>query len=115
MTNYHWDKVEKERLNPLLVRQVIHGDKITIARIELAKGCVVPEHAHGNEQITVLQKGRLRFRFSGTEVILETGGVLHIPSDAPHEVLALEDSIAMDVFSPPREDWRTGNDAYLRR
>jgi quercetin dioxygenase-like cupin family protein len=102
-------------MNPLLMRQVIHGEKITVARIELSKGCVVPEHAHGNEQLTVLQKGRLRFHLSGEEVILEAGGVLHIPCNAPHDVLALEDSVAVDVFSPTREDWRRGDDAYLRR
>jgi quercetin dioxygenase-like cupin family protein len=102
-------------MNPLLVRQVIHGDKITLARLELVKGCFVPEHAHANEQITVLQKGRLRFHLSGRELILDAGSVLHIPSNAPHDVLALEDSVAMDVFSPPREDWRSGDDAYLRR
>ncbi len=96
------------------MRQVIHGDKITIARIRLLKGCVVPEHAHHNEQITTMQEGRLRFRIGGEELILEAGDVLHIPANAPHEVLALEDTIATDVFSPTREDWRTGDDAYLR-
>ena len=115
MEPYHWKTIEKEQMNPLLARQVIHGDKITLARIELAKGCLVPEHAHANEQITVLQSGRLRFHLSGQELTLEAGSVLHIPSNAPHDVLALEDSVAMDIFSPTREDWRTGDDAYLRR
>lgn len=115
MTLYNWAQVEKEQLNPLFIRQVIHGDKMTVARIHLAKGCIVPEHAHFNEQITVLQQGKLRFRIDGRELILEAGDVLHIPADAPHDVLALEDSLAMDVFSPPRDDWRTGDDAYLRR
>jgi quercetin dioxygenase-like cupin family protein len=115
VTRYNWAQVEKEQLNPLFVRQVIHGEKMTIARIHLAKGCVVPEHAHANEQITTLQEGRLRFHIAGEEIILEAGDVLHIPAYAPHDVLALEDCLATDIFSPPREDWRTGDDAYLRR
>ncbi len=115
VTAYEWKTIEREQLNALLVRQVVHGEKMSVARIELAKGCVVPEHAHANEQITVLQKGKLRFRFPGRELVVEAGAVLQIASNEPHEVVALEDSVALDVFSPPREDWRTGNDAYLRR
>ncbi len=112
---YRWNDVEKEQLNPLFMRQVIHGEKITVARIRLGKGCIVPQHAHVNEQITMLHEGKLRFLLEGRELILEAGEVLHIPANAPHEVHALEDSVAVDVFSPTREDWRTGNDAYLRR
>jgi quercetin dioxygenase-like cupin family protein len=112
---YHWNTIKKEQLNPLLMRQVIYGEKLTVSRLELGKGCVVPEHAHENEQMSVLLTGRLRFHLSGREVMLEAGSVLHIPSNAPHDVLALEDSTVMDVFAPPRDDWRTGDDAYLRR
>jgi quercetin dioxygenase-like cupin family protein len=115
VTQYSWNQVEKEQLNSLFARQVIHGDKLTVARIHLAKGCIVPEHAHANEQVTMLQQGKLRFRLSGRELVLEAGDVLHIPADAPHDVVALEDSIAVDVFSPPRDDWRRGDDAYLRK
>lgn len=115
MTHYNWASIEKEQLNPLFLRQVIHGDKITLARIRLGQGCIVPEHAHANEQITVLVEGKLRFHINGGELTLEPGDILHIPSHAPHAVEALEDSVAMDVFSPVREDWRRGDDAYLRR
>jgi quercetin dioxygenase-like cupin family protein len=115
MTRYNWTQVKREQLNPLLARQMIHGEKLTIARIHLAKGCIVPEHAHDNEQVSVLERGKLRFRVAGEEVLLEAGDVLHIPSGAPHDVEALEDSLATDIFSPAREDWRSGDDAYLRR
>ncbi len=115
MTRYNWASVEKEQLNPLFMRQVVHGDKITVARIALAKGCIVPEHSHANEQITMLQQGRLLFRMSGRELALEPGDVLHIAAHEPHSVEALEDCQVTDVFSPPREDWRSGDDAYLRK
>ncbi len=115
MTRYNWAAVERERLNPLFWRRVIHGAQITIARIELGKGCIVPEHAHVNEQISMVEQGRLLFRIGGSELTLEAGDVLHIPAHEPHSVEALEDCKVMDVFSPPREDWRRGDDAYLRK
>jgi quercetin dioxygenase-like cupin family protein len=115
MTRYNWASVEKERLNPLFFRQMIHGEKMTLARVELGRGCVVPEHAHANEQISIVLEGKLRFRIGGDDLTLEPGDVLHIPSEAPHSVTALEESVVMDVFSPVRDDWRRGNDAYLRR
>ncbi len=115
MTVYEWGSVKRERMNPQFVRQVIHGEKMTVARINLSAGAVVPEHSHSNEQITMLQEGKLRFVLSGEERILAAGEILHIPSNAPHSVEALADSVAIDLFSPVREDWIRGDDAYLRR
>jgi len=114
MPLYRWDDVPLEQLNPLCARQCIHTEKLTVARIHLKKGAVVPVHAHANEQFTLLEKGRLRFTTSGQPVEVEPGQVVHTPPDAPHTVEALEDSLAVDVFAPPREDWRRGDDAYLR-
>ena len=76
MTRYNWASVEREQLNPLFWRRVIHGAQITIARIELAKGCIVPEHAHVNEQISMVEQGRLLFRIGGSELTLEAGSKL---------------------------------------
>jgi quercetin dioxygenase-like cupin family protein len=115
MTRYNWASVERERLNPLFARQVVHGDRITIARIELAKGCIVPEHAHANEQISMVKQGRLLFRIGGAELTLDAGDVLQIAAHEPHSVEALEDCQVIDVFSPCRDDWRRGDDAYLRK
>lgn len=114
MRLYKWDEIEKEQLNPRMARQVIHGQKMTVARIELSKGAVVPEHRHVNEQITLLERGRLRFHIDGREVVLEAGQTLALEPDVPHGVEALEDSAAIDLFSPPRDDWQRGDDAYLR-
>jgi len=101
-------------MNPLLSRQAIHGQNITIARIKLSKSALVPLHSHPNEQITMLERGALRFVVSGLETILRAGEVLAIPPHAPHMVEALEDSLAVDLFAPVREDWIRGDDAYLR-
>jgi quercetin dioxygenase-like cupin family protein len=61
-----------------------------------------------------VESGKLLFRFDGREVVAGAGESLQIPSDEPHEVRALEDSVAFDIFVPVREDWRRGDDAYLR-
>ena len=110
-----WDQVEKEQMNALLARQVIHGTKMTVARIHLSKGCVVPLHHHVNEQLSVLETGKLRFVVGDEEVIMRAGDMVMIPGDVPHTVEALEDSVAVDINAPVREDWIRGDDAYLRR
>src|SRR5574341_1190656 len=110
MKLYRWDGVENEQMNPLLARQVIHGEKMTVARIHLRKGGIVPLHHHVNEQLSVLESGRVRFTVGDRETILEPGDMLMIPSNVPHAVEALEDSVATDINSPVREDWLRGDD-----
>jgi quercetin dioxygenase-like cupin family protein len=110
-----WRDLPKEQITPLFTRQMIHTATMTIARLELRRGASVPEHHHHNEQVTTLEKGRMRFVLDGAEVILNAGESLHIPPNVPHSAEALEDVIAVDVFSPPREDWIRGDDAYLRK
>jgi quercetin dioxygenase-like cupin family protein len=115
MRLHRWPGIAEERLNAHLTRQVIHTDSMTIARLKLQKGAVVPRHSHPNEQVSNLESGRLRFVFDDGELIAETGDSVQIPCGVPHLVEALEDSVALDLFSPPREDWIRGDDAYLRR
>jgi quercetin dioxygenase-like cupin family protein len=87
---------------------------MTLARILLRRGAVVPEHLHDNEQIATVISGRLRFRLGDEETELGAGQSLRVPGGVPHRVEALEDSVVLDVFSPRREDWIRGDDAYLR-
>jgi quercetin dioxygenase-like cupin family protein len=110
-----WNDLEPEQLNPLLARQMISGEHMTMARITLRKGCVVPEHSHLNEQFAFVLEGALRFTFSDKEVVVRAGEVLCIPPHVPHKAEALEDTIDLDVFSPVRADWVSGQDQYLRR
>jgi quercetin dioxygenase-like cupin family protein len=105
----------QEELNPTASRQVIHSARMTVARLSLKKGAVVPLHHHDNEQLTMLESGRLLFHLGGEEITVEAGDVLEIPPNVPHDVVALEDSVAVDVFAPGREDWKRGDDAYLRQ
>jgi quercetin dioxygenase-like cupin family protein len=115
MPHYEWDKVEKEQLNPSLARQVIHADTMTVARMYLGKGCLVPEHRHHNEQISIVEQGSAKFVLDGEERVIEAGEVMRIPPNVPHRVEALEDCVVLDLFSPRREDWIRGDDAYLRK
>lgn len=109
-----WKDVELEQLNPLLDRQMITGDKIMLARVLLKKGCVVPEHSHENEQVTYILEGALRFWIDGKEIVVHEGEVLCIPSNMPHKAEAVEDTVDLDVFYPPRQDWLNKTDSYLR-
>ena len=112
--HYNWIEVHEEQMSATISRQVIHGDTMTVARIRLRKGAVVPMHQHENEQISMVESGAMRFVIAGEERIARSGETITIPPHAPHLVEALEDSQALDVFSPVREDWIRGDDAYLR-
>lgn len=114
MELYDWSQIEKERLSPGIARQVIHTERLTVARIYLDAGVVVPDHHHENEQVTLLEQGKLLFTIDGAEQVLSAGEVLRIPPNAVHRVKAMEDSRAVDLFAPRREDWIRGDDAYLR-
>ncbi len=110
-----WQNVRRERLNPLLERQVVSGEKAMVARVYLQKGCVVPPHSHISEQVTYILEGALKFQLAGQEdVVVRAGEVLVIPSNVVHSAVALEDTVDLDIFSPIREDWLNGTDAYLR-
>ncbi len=109
-----WKDIELEHLNPLLDRQLITGKQLMISRVLLKKGCVVPEHSHLNEQLTYILEGALKFWIDGREIVVSAGEVLCIPPHMPHKAEALEDTVDLDVFYPPRQDWLERSDAYLR-
>ena len=114
MQVYDWSSVPRENMSPLFSRQVIHADTMTVARVYLKKGCLVPMHSHHNEQISMMTEGRLKFVIDGKELVLNPGEALRIPPNVPHSAEALDDCVAIDLFSPPRGDWQRGDDAYLR-
>jgi quercetin dioxygenase-like cupin family protein len=106
--------LKEEWLNPKLSRKIISGNKEMLAYIVLLKGCVVPAHKHVSEQITIILKGALKFTINGEDTIVKEGEVMVIPSNIEHAAIALEDTLDLDCFSPPREDWLAGTDTYLR-
>ena len=107
----------KEEVTGKIGRRLITGERMMLAHIYLAEGAVVPLHSHDNEQLTYVLEGALHFWIGedeSEEVVVRAGEVLHIPSWVPHKALALEDTLDVDVFSPPRQDWLDGTDTYLR-
>ncbi len=112
-----WDDMEKERLSPVIGRRMITGERAMLTHVYLDKGAVVPMHAHDNEQITYVLKGALRFWIESEDsepIDVREGEVLVLPSWVPHKALALEDTLDVDIFTPPRQDWLDGTDDYLR-
>jgi quercetin dioxygenase-like cupin family protein len=109
-----WHTVQLEDLNPLLQRQFVVGEDIMVARVLLKKGCIVPLHSHYNEQVTYILEGALKFWIDGKEIVVNAGEVLTIPRNMPHKAEALEDTVDLDVFNPPRADWINKTDQYLR-
>jgi quercetin dioxygenase-like cupin family protein len=109
-----WNTIPLEDLNPLLQRQFVVGQEIMLARVLLKKGCVVPEHSHHNEQLTYILEGALKFWIDSREIVVKAGEVLCIPAHMPHKAEAIEDTVDLDVFCPPRADWIGKTDQYLR-
>jgi quercetin dioxygenase-like cupin family protein len=118
VTHSTWETVPQERVTDLLSRKLITGERIMLAHVFLSRGCIVPRHSHDNEQFTYVLQGSLKFWIGEDEsevVMVRAGEVLHIPSNLPHKAEAMEDTLDMDIFSPPRQDWLDKTDDYLRR
>jgi quercetin dioxygenase-like cupin family protein len=117
LQHHRWTDVPEEALKGGITRKLIAAERMMIAQIFLKKGDDVPRHSHHNEQITYVLTGKLSIllgEHGEREVIVNAGEVLVIPPDLPHSAVALEDTLDVDVFSPPREDWLNKSDAYLR-
>jgi len=115
---YRWDDMPKEKVTDRIDRRLVVGERMMLAHVYLAKGAIVPQHAHENEQLTYILEGALKFWIGedgAQELVVRAGDVLVIPSNVPHKAEALEDTLDVDVFSPPRQDWLDGTDDYLRR
>jgi quercetin dioxygenase-like cupin family protein len=116
--HYVWDKMTAEPLKGTITRKLVSSDRMMIAHVYFKKGDDVPLHKHENEQLTYILSGALKFWFGADEkdeIIVRAGEVVVIPSNVPHRALALEDTLDVDVFNPPRQDWLSGTDAYLRK
>lgn len=116
--HFPWNDVKEERVTDLISRKLITGDGMMIAQVFLKKDALVPLHSHHNEQITYIISGALHFFIGANrekEVIVRAGEVLHLPSNLPHEARALEDTLDVDIFNPPRQDWLDGTDSYFHQ
>jgi quercetin dioxygenase-like cupin family protein len=117
-TLHRWSDLPLESLRGSITRRMLSTERMTIAHVYLKKGDDVPRHSHENEQITYILSGALEFWLGADDqqhVVVRAGEVLVIPPDLPHRALALEDTLDVDVFNPPRQDWLNRTDDYLRR
>ena len=115
---YRWSDMPKERVTDQISRRLVTGERMMLAHVYLDKGSIVPKHSHENEQLTYILEGALRFWIGEDEkeeIDVRAGEVLWIPSNVPHKALALEDTLDVDVFSPPRQDWLSHTDSYFHR
>ena len=116
--HHRWDDIPKERMTDVIERRFVTAERIMLAQVFLMKGAVVQRHTHESEQVTYIVEGALRLWLGSEgaeeEFTVRAGEVLTIPSNVPHRAEALEDTLDVDVFSPPRQDWLEGTDAYLR-
>lgn len=111
--HYRWDDMPREDVTPAIGRRYLTGERVTVARFELARGGVVPRHSHENEQVSCVLSGALRFRFDDRELVARGGEAVQIPGGVAHEVEVLEDTVVIDVFSPIRTDWINKTDTYF--
>ena len=114
-TKIPWMEKESELLQEGLTRRVFHGENITMARLELRNGLVVPTHKHINEQITTVLSGSIMVETGSGKFIVKAGESIDFGPNVPHKVKALEDTVVLDAFSPVRSDWISGDDSYLRK
>ncbi|PYP90247.1 MAG: cupin domain-containing protein [Blastocatellia bacterium AA13] len=114
MRHFKWDEIPVEQVNDKFIRKLAWDGKVMIAWMECKKGCYVPAHSHENEQLTFVISGQWRFEIDGKTIFVGANEMLHIPSNVVHSAEAVDDLVAYDIFTPPREDWIKGEDAYLR-
>jgi quercetin dioxygenase-like cupin family protein len=116
MHTYKWDTVSAERLDDNVVRRMIVGAKEMLVRWEFKKGARAARHHHPHEQVVMMVSGKLRLAVGDEETIMGPDDIVVIPSEVPHEAEALEDTVVIDIFSPPREDFLSGaGPAYLKQ
>lgn len=100
------NEIKSKTIFPGFEAKFIHSEKLTIAYIEIKEGSNLPTHSHPHEQVTQVLSGQLEITIEGISQILEPGLVAVIPSNAPHSGRAITDCVALDVFTPVREDFK---------
>jgi quercetin dioxygenase-like cupin family protein len=110
-----WATTNKESLNEDLTRQVIFGEKGTLARLTAKSGALIPQHNHESEEYSWVISGALKYSIDDREVIVNAGDILVIPSNVSHSIIVMEDTEFVTFFAPVRADWLQGKDQYLRR
>ena len=107
---HRWDEIALEKITEMISQKIVTGEREMLAQIYLKRGALVPVHSHESEQMTYILQGALKVVVGGDVLTVREGEVLHVPSGVPHQAEALEDTLELDIFSPIRQDWLTGED-----
>ena len=112
---YKWADLPQTAMTPQIGRRLVSGEKVMIVQFTLARGGNIEEHKHPHEQMTHILSGKVEFDIQGEKRVISSGEVVLLPSNVPHAVAILEDTVTFDIFSPPREDFLTGEKAdYMK-
>ena len=105
-----WSKVPVESIGDGIERQMVVGEKMMICRFRFAPFVATPEHEHPHEQMSIVERGHVRFFVEGVERIAAPGDVLHFPPNCWHGATMMDEEVVLiDIFSPIREDFLNGN------
>jgi quercetin dioxygenase-like cupin family protein len=110
---YDWNAIQPQAITELYRRSVAQGEKVSIARLEVAKGSFTRAHRHEHEEVIILLKGCWQFHSPDGDITLRPNQILTITPGVEHSSEVLEDVVAIDVCSPRRDDWVTGEDGSL--
>ncbi|MCK4336709.1 MAG: cupin domain-containing protein [Candidatus Aminicenantes bacterium] len=103
--------VERESLGGGVSRKILaRGGKLMTVKVYFKKGGIGAVHTHPHEQISYILKGSFEFELDSKKQIVKAGDTIYMPSNIPHGVVALEEAIIVDVFSPQREDFLKKSD-----
>jgi quercetin dioxygenase-like cupin family protein len=101
-----WDRMPAEHPAPGIERRMIWGERLMICRLRFDPGVVTAVHSHPHEQMTIVERGRVRFTIDGQERVVSAGDVLHFPSQIEHGATMLDEEVVLvDIFSPIREEF----------
>jgi quercetin dioxygenase-like cupin family protein len=104
-----WASHPVEQVADGIARQMIYGERLMICRFSFAPRVITPVHSHPHEQITMVERGRVRFTVAGADRIASAGDVLFFPSGLEHGATMLDEPVVLiDIFSPPREEFLGG-------
>lgn len=104
---------EGESVNPQYWRKAVYGDALTVAKIEVMKGEITLPHSHDTEEMIYVLKGSWLFHLPDGDAIIGDNQMLCISAGVEHSSEALEDTIAIDISSNTRPEWRSGHDRIL--
>ena len=112
---YDWDKIRPEEISEMYKRKVALGENLVVARVEVSGGAVTQTHRHEHEEVVIVLKGAWRFHLPTGDVTLRENQMLAISPGVEHSSEALEDTVALDICTPRRVDWITGEDRFLHQ